>query len=545
MMYNFINNLSTCSVSLTSVLQGNTTGILYYSHIPTALVAIIIGIFVFIKDKKSLVSKILLSITICFLIWSILDLLTWLSFDSRVIMIAWSLTYIFEILIYIFCLYFLYIFANKKDFPFYQKIIIGILILPIIIIAPTAYNLLNFDYLNCWANSGILLNYLHVIEAIICIWILFLSLYSIVKHKRNERSKIVLVSFGTILFLFSFFTTGFISGYLTDQGIGTGYIVESYGLLGMTFFIAFLAYLIVKFKTFNIKLIGAQALVWSSVILIGSQFFYLQGSSLTVKILTGITLIITSVLGYILVRGVKKEVVLNEKLNIANTGQKNLIHIMNHQIKGYLGNTKNIFAELLTDDYGKMPAEAKDLITKGLETSEGGVEYVTGILRGDSAESGSLTFDMKPVDFKEIVSGVVEKIKGAIEKKGLKLTVDIANGAYNILGDSIQLGEAVRNLIENSMHYTPSGEISIRLKQAGGKVLLSVKDTGVGIKKEDKDKLFKAGGVGSESIKINVNSSGYGLAFVKGVIEKHKGKVWFESAGAGKGSTFFVELPVK
>jgi len=67
----------------------------------------------------------------------------------------------------------------------------------------------------------------------------------------------------------------------------------------------------------------------------------------------------------------------------------------------------------------------------------------------------------------------------------------------------------------------------------------------VGVKEEDKSKLFKAGGVGSDSIKINTNSSGYGLAFVKGVIENHKGKVWFESEGAGKGATFFIELPVK
>ena len=76
------------------------------------------------------------------------------------------------------------------------------------------------------------------------------------------------------------------------------------------------------------------------------------------------------------------------------------------------------------------------------------------------------------------------------------------------------------------------------------KILFSVKDTGVGVKEDDRQKLFKTGGVGKDSLKVNVRSSGYGLAFIKGVIEKHNGRVWFESAGAGKGSTFFVELPI-
>jgi signal transduction histidine kinase len=65
----------------------------------------------------------------------------------------------------------------------------------------------------------------------------------------------------------------------------------------------------------------------------------------------------------------------------------------------------------------------------------------------------------------------------------------------------------------------------------------------VGISDEDKPKLFKSGGRGTDSLKININSTGYGLAFVKGVVEAHKGRVWAESEGPGKGSVFYMELP--
>ena len=235
----------------------------------------------------------------------------------------------------------------------------------------------------------------------------------------------------------------------------------------------------------------------------------------------------------------------NKKLIEANAGQTNLIHIMNHQIKGYLSVNKNIFAELLTDDYGKIPEEAKDIITKGLESSDKGQRYVTDILKGASAENGTLPYDMKSVDFKEVFLNAIENQKKTIEDKKLKLNVDVSDGDYNMIGDSTQLGESVRNLIENSVHYTVFGGIFIHLKRKADKIIFSIKDTGVGVRAEDKLRLFRAGAVGSESRKINVNSSGYGLAFVKGVVEKHNGRVGFESAGYNKGSTFFIELPVK
>ncbi len=522
--------------------------LLYYAQIPATIIALLLGFYIFLNGKKILLNRLLFLITILFSLWIFTTLIVWAGNDGGLMAFVWPFYNLILGLIAIFSIYFIYVFLDKKNVLVRIKIIFLTLLAPILILAPTNFNVGGFNITNCDAfdfESLSLKTYASSLGFLAMIWILILLIRKYRTSDSSFKKQVILMGAGIELFLFSFFGMEFVATYLTKTGVLPNSEIEIYGLFGMVIFMIYISILIVKFKTFNIKLIGAQALVWASVILIGSQFFYLQDSSLTVKILTSITLVISSILGLILVRSVKKEDILNEKLLVANDGQKNLIHIMNHQIKGYLGINRNIFAELLTDDYGKVPEEAKDLIMKGKENSEGGVEYVTGILRGDSAESGSLTFDMKPVDFKEIVSVVIEKIKGAIEKKGLKLSVDIANGAYNILGDSIQLGEAVRNLIENSMHYTPSGEISIRLKQAGGKVLLSVKDTGVGIKKEDKDKLFKAGGVGSESIKINVNSSGYGLAFVKGVVEKHKGKVWFESAGAGKGSTFFVELPVK
>ncbi len=234
---------------------------------------------------------------------------------------------------------------------------------------------------------------------------------------------------------------------------------------------------------------------------------------------------------------------LNHDLSLANQSQANLMHFMNHQIKGHFGNARNIFAELLTNDYGEIPEFAKPFLEKGLEETRMGVDYVQSILKGASAENGTLPYDMKQMDLKRVVEEVANKQKEFAEKKGLKFSLEIGDGTYNINGDEVQLGEAIKNLLDNSINYTINGEVKVSLINSNNSVQIKVEDTGIGIDPEDKDKLFKSGGRGKDSQKINVNSTGYGLVFVKGVVEAHKGRVWVESEGVNKGSTFFVELP--
>ena len=112
-------------------------------------------------------------------------------------------------------------------------------------------------------------------------------------------------------------------------------------------------------------------------------------------------------------------------------------------------------------------------------------------------------------------------------------------------GDAVQLGEVFKNLIMNAVKYnTPNGSVKVDLRREDGRIIFSVKDTGVGVSDEDKPRLFTFGGMGKDSIKLNVEAAGFGLAFVKGVAEAHKGVAGYRPNDSGKGSTFFVELPI-
>ncbi len=298
-----------------------------------------------------------------------------------------------------------------------------------------------------------------------------------------------------------------------------------------------------RYHLFNIKVILTEVISILIVLALLLELFSAQ--SPTEIFLKTLVLVIVTIFSFLLIKGVYKEVEQREALAIANAGQESLIHVMNHQIKGYLGKGRAIFAELLSGDYGLMPETAKPMLEEGLNQSAKGVDYVQGILRGASAVNGLLPYDMKSVDLKKLVLDVITRQKPVAESKGLSFTSNITDGEYNIVGDATQLEEAFRNLIENAIKYnSPSGSVTVTLSKDSKEIIFSVKDAGVGVAEDVKSRLFTAGGRSKDSTKYNADSSGFGLAFVKGVIETHKGTVGYNANIGGKGTTFFAKLPI-
>jgi len=513
---------------------------IYYSHLVPLLLSLLIGFFVFIKNPKLLTAKILLGISVLFSLWVFFDLILWATDKPSQTIFFWSLLVLIGPLIYAGSLYFIQTFITNNDISLKNKILLTLPLLLTIVLAFTKYSVSGFDLTNCdrEAIEGPLARYGYGVEIFYTLCVAVFAMERFRKIKDSiERKKIVLVTVGILLFLLTF-SWGNIVGTFSDD-----WRLPQWGLFGMPIFIAFLSYLIVKYHEFNIKLIATQALVTTLSILIGSQFFFIKVPGN--KILNAITFVISFVAGVFLIRSVKKEVELRESLQIANEGQTNLIHILNHQIKGYLSKSRNIFAELLTGtDYGPINGEVRPMLQTGFDSLTEGVGFVEQVLNSSSAESGTLVYNMQPMDFKTLILETGEKQREQAEKKELSFEIKTEEGKYSMTGDAMQLKEAMRDLIENSINYTPAGSIKINLSNKNGKILFSITDTGVGISEEDKPKLFTKGGRGKDSLKFNVNSTGYGLSFVKAVIEAHKGRVWAESQGVGKGSTFFVELPI-
>ena len=312
-------------------------------------------------------------------------------------------------------------------------------------------------------------------------------------------------------------------------------------------FIVFTSLAIYRYNLFNIKVASTAFLVLALTITILFETIFARGFTETLFKSSEFLLVI--LIGILLIKSVLKEVRQREQiqklageLEIANREQQNLIHFITHQVKGFFTKSRNIFAELMGGDYGEFPRNAEVMLEEGFKSDTKAVETVQEILNASNLRSGTVEYKKEQVDLREIVQENIAKQKPVAGNKGLTIVSDVPEHSISITGDRSLLEHVVNNLIDNAVKYTPSGKIEVSLSQVKNIVRFSVKDTGVGITKEDMDRLFSEGGRGKNSVKVNVNSTGYGLFIVKNIVEKHGGKVWAESEGAGKGSKFVVEF---
>lgn len=235
---------------------------------------------------------------------------------------------------------------------------------------------------------------------------------------------------------------------------------------------------------------------------------------------------------------------LKQELEKINAQQETLIHFIGHEVKGFLTKDEGAFAALVDGDFGTLPDGMKPFVQEALAQTRQGVDSVSSILKAANLKKGTVVYAKEPFDLKALAAAAVEHARTAATQKGLTLSFIAEEGEYQMTGDKSQLNDHVlRNLIDNSINYTPSGSITVSLKKENGKLVFSVKDTGVGITDEDKKHLFTEGGHGKDSQTINVHSTGYGLYIAKQITEAHGGTIRAESEGTGKGSVFVVEFP--
>lgn len=565
MDFNTPENIAACY----SIVK-DASSLLFYSHIPTAMIALIVGIFILIKDKGSLISRILFFITLSFFAWSAVDLLVWFTYDkSTILMLGWSVYGIIYALIFALSLYFAYVYFDKKDISITKKILIGLLVLPVIILTPTSYNLSGYENINCIATEGyIFTNYYYFLGLAIVIWIMFLGISRYRKaNDAIEKKQIFLMTLGIELFLASFFAIVFVITYLIDTGyIGNGdYSLEQYALFSMPIFIGFLAYLIVKFKTFNIKMFGAQALIVSLVAIIGSEFFFITTN--VNRILTAVTLVITGFIGINLMRSVKREIEQREKiedlalklektnagLEKANDKLKELdqlksefVSLATHQIRAPLSAIKGYLSEVFEGDFGPYSKELEKPLQIVFQSTENLVHIVGDFLNISRIEQGKMKYELAPLDMKALVTETSKELKPNLDRVGLQLNIEIPDDHYEVYADAGKIKQVIGNLIDNAMKYTPKGAISISLSldHEKQKVLFAIKDTGIGIPAEVIPKLFQKFVRAKGANEVNIIGTGLGLYVAKLMIEGQRGRIWAESEGAGKGSQFYVELPV-
>lgn len=532
------------------IFSGNVFApLIYYSHLGPLVASLLIGVAVIVNNPRALINRALFVMTAAFSAWVYADLVLWASEKPEYIMFFWSAMAPIELLLFAAGWYLVAVLANRGAAPsFRQHLIAGVTFLPVFLFAHTSYNLLGYDLTNCDREpiEGPLWQYIYLIEVFFIGWIVEKG---IVGYRRltdpAERKQLLLVVSGVTISLLVFSIGNFLVLFLLD----VDWSYEQYKLFGMPVFAAFITYSAVRFRTFDLKVFTAQALVIAVSIPVFSLLFIRTIDN--VRIITILTFILICIIGYILIRNVRREIeqrMLIEKqekeLELANKQQESLLHFISHEVKGYLTESQAGFASIIEGDFGAVPDKLKSMASGALTSVRRGVLTVMDLLDASNFKKGTMAFAKNEFDLRKAVREVVEELQAAADEKGLTIQLAIGEGAYMFKGDEDKIRRhVIRNLIDNAIKYTPRGAVRVELTD-GEKLRFAVKDSGVGITSEDMRNLFTEGGHGKNAIKVNVHSTGYGLFIAKEVVEAQGGKIWAKSEGEGKGSTFIVEFPV-
>ena len=158
-------------------------------------------------------------------------------------------------------------------------------------------------------------------------------------------------------------------------------------------------------------------------------------------------------------------------------------------------------------------------------------------------EAGRLDWNMEMTPIEEVIKQATAATSSLFEQKSLPLKLEIEEHLPLINGDKDRLVQVVINLISNAVKFTDEGDVRVKAFQKNDSIIVSVKDSGIGISKEDLPKVFEKFKQVGNTLTDKPKGTGLGLPICKEIIEHHKGEIWVESE-FGEGSTFMFSIPL-
>lgn len=225
----------------------------------------------------------------------------------------------------------------------------------------------------------------------------------------------------------------------------------------------------------------------------------------------------------------------------ANEAKSNFITNMSHELRTPL-NAIIGFADILLTDTPKKLSDKQEKYINNITTSgKHLLSLVNDLLDISKIESGKMDLSYEKFNAKEIIQNVIIGLKPLLIQKNITIKTKLPEAV--IKADSKKFKQIIYNLVSNAIKYTPEGgKILIHSDINADKLVVSVEDTGIGISKEDYDKIFVQFKQIDSSYTRNQEGSGLGLQLTKQLIELHGGSIYFDSE-LGKGSRFWFVLP--
>jgi len=236
-----------------------------------------------------------------------------------------------------------------------------------------------------------------------------------------------------------------------------------------------------------------------------------------------------------------------EELVEASRYKAQFLANMSHELRTPLNSILG-FSEVLEQQlFGPLTERQARYVGNVLKAGRHLLALVENLLELTRAQAGTLTLSPSPVVAAEALQRALEAIRARATAKGITLAAEVDPTVTAVEADPERLHQILLNLLENGVKFTQEGgAVRVSARLTGGEWLeIAVRDTGIGVKPEDSERIFQEFEMGDAALSRQHQGAGLGLALCRSLGEMHGGRIWVTSAGEGQGSTFTFTLPLR
>ncbi len=237
----------------------------------------------------------------------------------------------------------------------------------------------------------------------------------------------------------------------------------------------------------------------------------------------------------------------NEELEKLDEYKNDFLRQTQHDLRKPLGIIKDYCDLLLHGIFGKIPKKASGKIKNIQDVAYEKIKDINNFLNTEKMKSEGLkgVVSLTPgVEVLPMLEEVVNVLQTEAQSHGIYLKLQKPGQKFFIKADREKLKSVLFNVIENAVKYTEKGGVDINVEDGESKVKIIVADTGIGMSQEEIKNIFTTEFQRSKEAQKTAGGSGVGLSSTADMLRLHSGRIWAESGGKGKGSTFYIELPV-
>ncbi len=226
-----------------------------------------------------------------------------------------------------------------------------------------------------------------------------------------------------------------------------------------------------------------------------------------------------------------------------NTHKESVLAILSHDLRSPLASII-VTAKYLKDNFEKMKPEAlREMLELLYKSSNDELNMLDYLVEWARIKYAAEVFSPAQIDLVKYITHVFDKLKETANVNAINLHHEIEENE-SVFADGKMLLSVLQNIVSNAIKHTQSGgKISITAKRSEDKLVIEVKDTGIGMSKEIMEKLFAPQMSSLSKARAENKGAGIGLLLVKGLLERNGGEIWVESI-EGQGSSFYFTLPI-